>query len=104
MHLHHDQEGLAFIADTNTRSSCYTEFVLKNVTITLEEDALRWARREAADKGTSVSKLVGKIIERERRQTDDYWKAFEHWKTIKPVPMKRKIGSIRREEMHERGR
>ena len=95
---------LARARDTNTRTSCYGGFVLKNVTITLEEDALHWARREAAEKGTSVSKLVGNIIERERRQTDDYWKAFEHWKTIKPVPMKRKVSGISREEMHERGR
>src|ERR1035437_8212771 len=43
-----------------TRTSCYTEFVLKNVTITVEEDALRWARKQAAEENTSVSKLVGR--------------------------------------------
>jgi hypothetical protein len=39
----------------DTRISCYTDFVLKNVTITLEEEALRWARRKAAEENTSVN-------------------------------------------------
>ena len=42
-----------------TRSSCYTDFVLKNMTITVSEEAALWARRKAADENTSVSKLVG---------------------------------------------
>ena len=78
--------------------------MLKNVTITLEEEALRWARRQAAEKGTSVSKLVGGMIEREARNTDSYWRAFESWKKIKPVRMTGSIRKISREQAHERGR
>jgi hypothetical protein len=78
--------------------------VLKNVTITLEEEALRWARRKAADEGTSVSKLVGQMLEREMRRTDAYWKAFEKWKKIKPFPMSQPVGSVSRDEIHERGK
>jgi hypothetical protein len=51
--------------------------VLKNVTITVEEDALRWARKQAAEKNTSVSKLVGRMLEDKMRQTDEYWAAYE---------------------------
>ena len=76
---------------------------MKNVTITVEEEALRWARRQAADTGTSVSKLVGQILQLEMRQTDAYWQAYERWKKIKPVPMTGPI-KISREEAHERGR
>ena len=74
----------------------------KNVTITVEEEALRWARHQAAEKGTSVSKLVGQMLEREMRQTDAYRQAYERWKKLKPFPMSRPVGSISREEAHER--
>jgi hypothetical protein len=77
--------------------------VLKNLTITADERVLRWARREAAEKGISVSKLVGQMIEREMRRTDAYWQAFERWKKIKPVPMTGPL-KMSREEAHERGR
>jgi hypothetical protein len=57
--------------------------VLKNVTITL-------------------SKLVGEMLERQMRQTDEYWRAFERWKTAGTV---RGIGAANRPtrtELHER--
>ena len=69
----------------NTRTSCYTTFVLKNLTITVEEDAIRWARRKAAEENTSVSKLVGRMLEDKMRQTDEYWAAYEKWKHIQPI-------------------
>ncbi|HXA66423.1 MAG TPA: hypothetical protein VNV82_14785 [Bryobacteraceae bacterium] len=28
----------------------------------------------------SVSKLIGRLIEREMRASDSYWRAFEEWK------------------------
>jgi len=76
--------------------------VLKNVTITVEEEALRWARRQAADKGTSVSKLVGQMLDREMRQTDAYWKAYDDWKKLKPIPGLDASKRPSREELHER--
>ena len=67
---------------------------MKNVTITVEEDALRWARRKAAEENTSVSKLVGRLLEDKMRQADEYSAAYEKWKRIKPVsiPGLRPIG------------
>ena len=61
------------------------------------------ARREAADKNTSVSKLVGQILEERFRRTAEYWEAFERMKKIKPV---HGIGVTRltREEANERQR
>ena len=78
--------------------------MLKNVTITVEEETLKWARHQAADHGTSVSKLVGEMLTREMRRSGSYWKAFEEWKKLKPFPMSRPVGSISREETHERGK
>lgn len=77
--------------------------MLKNVTITADEEVLRWARHEAAEKGISVSKLVAQILEREMRRTDAYWQAFERWKKIKPF-LKGPIQKIDREKLHARGR
>jgi hypothetical protein len=86
-----------------TRNSCYTEFVLKNVTITVEEEALHWARKQAAEKNTSVSKLVGRMLEDKMRQTDEYWTAYEKWKRIKPIPGLA-ANRLTREEANERRR
>lgn len=58
---------------------------LKNVTITLKPEVAQWARRLAASKSTSVSRLVGEMLESEMRRTDEYWAAYERWKQIKPV-------------------
>ncbi len=78
--------------------------MLKNVTITADEKVLKWARHQAVEKGVSVSKLVGQILEQQMHQEDDYWQAFERWKKIKPVPFKEPITKIDRAELHERGR
>jgi hypothetical protein len=60
--------------------------VLKNVTVTVEEDALRWARLKAADENTSVSKLVGRMLAEQMQNESGYWKAYESLKRIKPIP------------------
>ena len=86
-----------------TRTSCYTRFVLKNVTITVEEEALRWARKQAAEENTSVSKLVGRMLEDKMRQTDEYWAAYEKWKRIKPIPGLA-ANRLTREEANDRRR
>jgi hypothetical protein len=90
-------------ADTNTRSSCYTDFVLKNMTITVEEEVARWARRKAAEENTSVSKLVGGMLKDKMRQTDSYWRAYEQVKKFKGIPGISK-DRPRREELYDRGR
>ena len=85
-----------------TLDSCYTEFVLKNITITVSEEAARWARKKAADEDTSVSKLVGRMLENQMRQTDEYWAAYERWKKLKPIKGIRAAERMTREEAHAR--
>lgn len=76
---------------------------MKNVTITVEEDALKWARKQAAEKNTSVSKLVGRMLEDKMRLTDEYWAAYERMKKIKPIPGLA-ANRLTREEANERRR
>jgi hypothetical protein len=78
--------------------------VLKNVTITLSEEALRWARRKAAEENTSVSKLVGRMLENQMRQMDEYWKAYEQWKRIQPIPGFDASKRLKRDQIYDRGR
>ena len=59
---------------------------LRNVTITLEEEVARWARRKAAEENTSVAKLVGRMLERAMRLNDGYWRAYEEWKQGPTLP------------------
>src|SRR5258708_19020703 len=82
--------------------SCYTDSVHKNITIKISEQLARWARRKAAEENTSVSRLVGDMLERQMRLTDEYWRAFEHWKSVQP---KAEVGAaerLSREDTHER--
>jgi hypothetical protein len=81
--------------------SCYTDFVLKNVTITLSEEAARWARMKAAEENTSVSRLVGKMLEEKMRHSDDYREAYRQWREIKPMGLDANH-RMTREEAHER--
>lgn len=61
-----------------------------------------WARRKAAEENTSVSRLVGEMLERQMRLTDDYWRAFEHWKSNRPRAAAGVGERLAREELHER--
>lgn len=47
---------------------------MKNVTITLEEEVAHWARIRAAERNTSVSRLVGEML-REKMAGDQAYEA-----------------------------
>lgn len=57
---------------------------MRNVTITLSEAAAEWARIEAARQDTSVSKLVGEMIEQKMKHTDEYERCRRLFFSIKP--------------------
>ncbi|MDQ2901163.1 MAG: CopG family transcriptional regulator [Acidobacteriota bacterium] len=75
--------------------------MLKNMTITVGEEAARWARRKAAEENTSVSKLVGAMLETQMRQGDEYWRAFRQWKKIRAIDVDA-AARLGRDEAHER--
>jgi hypothetical protein len=76
--------------------------VAKNVTIKISDQAALWVRRRAADANTSVSRLVGDMLERQMRLTDDYWQAFEHWNSKSALAGAGAAKRMSREEVHER--
>ncbi len=82
----------------------YGEVVQKNVTISLPEDILRWARKKAIDEDTSLSSLVSGMLGEERSRSAEYWKAFEDWKEMGPIPGLDASKRLTREEAHARHR
>ena len=68
---------------------------MKNVTITVEDAALEWARVEAAKQNTSVSRMVGQMIAEKMRSNDAYEMAmrealkFESWGSSEAPFLKR---------------
>lgn len=76
--------------------------MLKNVTITLSEEVARWARKKAAGENTSVSRLVGRMLENQMRVSDEYWRAYRRWKKTGSLEGIDAAGRLSREEAHER--
>jgi plasmid stability protein len=76
---------------------------MKNVTITLDEKVARWARIRAAERNTSVSRLVGEMLKKEMQEEEAYLLAMEEFLAEEPKVLK-KPGTPypRREELHER--
>ena len=74
----------------------------KNITIKLSDETALWARRKAAEENTSVSRLVSEMLEREMRVSDAYWRAFDRWKSHRPVAASGAAQRMSREEVHER--
>jgi hypothetical protein len=52
---------------------------MKNVTITVEDATLEWARIEAAKRNTSVSRLVGEMLTEKMQHDDAYARAQREW-------------------------
>lgn len=54
---------------------------MKNVTITVDDGVLEWARIEAARRGTSVSRMVGDFLAEMKLREDTYERAYLAWRT-----------------------
>lgn len=54
---------------------------MKNVTITVEDSVLDWARIEAARRGSSVSRMLGDFMAEMMQREDAYERAYLAWRT-----------------------
>ena len=57
---------------------------MKKVTISLPEDLARWLRITAAKDDRSVSRWLAELLERMRRQEDQYAAAMRRFLSMKP--------------------
>jgi plasmid stability protein len=76
---------------------------MKNVTITLDEEVARWARIRAAERNTSVSRLVGELLKEEMQAEKGYRQAMERYLARKPKMLKKPTERYpKREELYDR--
>ena len=61
---------------------------MKNVTITVEEDVLRWAKVWAAQHDTSVSRMLGEELRRKMLSEKQYERARRSFQAKAPKPLK----------------
>jgi plasmid stability protein len=75
---------------------------MKNMTITLDEEAARWARVWAAEHDTSVSRMVGNLLRERMREEDDYGRAMKSYLSRGASTLKEQNAYPTREALHER--
>jgi len=77
--------------------------VMKNVTITLDENVARWARIRAAELNTSVSRLVGEMLRDKMLDDEKYEQAGREYLSQKPVKLKKPgVPHPKREDLYGR--
>jgi len=76
---------------------------MKNLTITLDPQAMAWARVEAAKREMSLSRFVGEVLREKMRSSQEYQKAYMTFLSEKPLFI-RKPGEryLTREEANDR--
>jgi len=78
---------------------------MKNVTITLDEKTAAWARVYAAEHNTSVSRLVGEMLQRRMGELHEYERAMRSFLARPPVKLNRTGKPYpKRDELYDRGR
>jgi hypothetical protein len=78
---------------------------VKNVTISLDEKTAAWARKQAAEQNTSLSRLVGELLENSMRQSREYQRAMRQYLSRGPVRLKKRNQNYpSREDLHDRHR
>jgi hypothetical protein len=75
---------------------------MRNVTITLKDKVAEWTRVYAARRRTSVSQLVGELLERLMRQEQGYDAAMRSFLSRPPVRLKEGGPYPSRDELHDR--
>jgi hypothetical protein len=76
---------------------------MKNVTITLEEEVARWARIRAAELNTSVSRLLGEMLERLMLEEQNYHAAMKRYLSGEPQVLNETgVEYPKREGLHDR--
>lgn len=61
---------------------------MKNVTITLDEETVAWARVHAAQRNVSLSRFVGELLQQHMRESREYEEAMRRFLAEKPLKLK----------------
>ena len=78
-------------------------WLLKNITITLDDEAAAWARVYAAGQNKSLSRFLGELLERTMRESREYDDAMRQYLSKRPSHLNGEgVSYPGREELHER--
>jgi hypothetical protein len=78
---------------------------MKNVTVKLSDEAAAWIRVHAAERRTSVSRILGEMVEERIRASSQYEAARRHFLTRKLRPLKNAGEEYpKREDLYDRPR
>ncbi len=75
---------------------------VKNLTVTVEEDVLHWAKVWAARHNTSVSRLVGSLLRGRMGEDSAYDSAMTAYLSVEPQVLKESGGYPSREDLYDR--
>ncbi|MDX8389140.1 MAG: hypothetical protein R8M38_01485 [Mariprofundaceae bacterium] len=75
---------------------------MKNVTIKLENDVADWSRVWAAEHNTSMSRILGDLLKRLKREKTGYAQAMQQFLSVKPAMLKGTNTYPPRDRLHER--
>lgn len=75
---------------------------MRNLTVTVDEEVARWARVWAAERGTSVSRLVGMLLRTRMHEEQGYTAAMNEYLSAAPMPLSGGRRYPSRDELHDR--
>jgi hypothetical protein len=86
----------------DTKNVLHYISVMKNITITLDEDVAKWAKVHAAKQEKSLSRLVGEILKKKMTEEEAYQTAMEHYLSQPPVKLKERESVYpKREDLYD---
>ena len=75
---------------------------MKNVTVSMPEEALEWVRIKAARENASVSRYLGELVEQARLRDGGYERAMRAALKFKPLNFPKNARYLSREEANDR--
>lgn len=75
---------------------------MKNITVTLDEQAATWARVQAAEQNMSLSRYLGEVLRDKMRHSREYETAMRA--ALAEKPLKFEGPYLTREELYDRSR
>ena len=75
---------------------------MKNVTVSMQEDALEWVRIKAARDNASVSRYLGELVEQARARDGAYERCMRAALKFQPLPFPKSTRYLSRDEANSR--
>lgn len=75
---------------------------MKNVTVTMDEDALEWVRVKAARDNASVSRYLGELVEQARAREGAYERSMRAALKFQPLSFPENTRYLNRDEANDR--